>query len=191
MMRKRFVPCSFLVIAACISMIGGLFCYPALPRTAEDFAAFTPQHVESQASSPVMQKSNAPQTLSAAQALQAFGTDVNFTSDTDTVVYLSGSVTAGGQSYHYGAYVFRSHADPLLQVLRTESRSEFTDSCWTNIILNEVTVPEKESSQFTGNGVFEQAQPVSFLVRDGWSLKTIHTTWYTRYPYSYQMTCRI
>lgn len=190
-MRKRFVPCVFLALIACISMIGGLFCYPALPCTAEDFAALTAQHVESQASSPVTQKSNAPQTLSAAQALQAFGTDVNFTSDADTVVYLSGSVTTGGQSYYYGAYVFRSHANPSPQVLHTESRSEFTDSSWTNIILYEVTMPTNEGVQFIGKGLFEQAQPVSYLVRDGWSLKTIHTTWYTRYPYAYQMTCRI
>ena len=76
-------------------------------------------------------------------------------------------------------------------MLCTESRSELTDSSWTNIILNEVAEPTKEGVQFVGNGLFEQAQPVSYLVRDGWSLKTIHTTWYTRHPYSYQMTCYV
>lgn len=180
-MRKRLIPCVFLALTTYISMVGGLFCYPALPRTVEDFAALTPQYVAPPASSPVTQTSHAPQTLSATQALQAFGTDA--------VVYLSGSVTTGGQSYHYGAYV--SHADSLPQVLCTESRSELTDSSWTNIILNEVAEPTKEGVQFVGNGLFEQAQPVSYLVRDGWSLKTIHTTWYTRHPYSYQMTCYV
>ena len=180
-MRKRLIPCVFLLAIACISMVGGLFCYPALPRTAEDFAALTPQHIGSQASSPVTQTSHAPQALTAAQALQEFGADA--------VVYLSGSVTTGGQSYHYGAYV--SQADSLPQVLCTKSRSELTDASWTNIVLNEAAEPTKEGIRFVGNGLFEQAQPVSCLVRDGWSLKTIHTTWYTRYPYSYQMTCRI
>lgn len=190
-MRRLIFSFIFLAFSTCICIVGGLFCYPALPHTAEALSALASQYAVQETPAPAEQTSHPPQTLSPAQVLQAFGTDADLAADTGAIVYFSGSVTAGGQSYHYGAYVVRPHTASLPQVLRTEGRSELTDPSWTNVILNAVAEPANGGIQLIGNGLFEQAQPVSLLVRDGWSLKSIHTTWYARYPYSYQMTCHI
>lgn len=187
-MKKRILGGVLLTAAACAGIAGGILFYPALPNTAEAFCALTAAHVETQSPSPVSQQLDAPQTLSAEQALQACGADADFDPNADTVVYLSGSVTAGGQVYRCGAYVALSREDRTARVLCTDSAFEPSDPSWTNTVLSsQAAVLADGSVQLVGSGVFAQAQQVSLLVRDGWSLQTVRTDWYTRQPYSYHM----
>lgn len=187
-MKKRICGGIFLLLAACASLAGGLFCYPPMPQTAEGVAALSAalQEGRTAAAPPSVQQEDAPAVLDTSTALQAFGSNPAFDPERDEILRISGSVTTGGQVFRYSAYLARPRAGGMPVVLDTQESVDFSDGFSSNILSSAVVAPlSPDRVQCIGSGFFERAEEVTIPVRRSWRVQNLHTTWYTRYPYSY------
>ncbi len=108
----------------------------------------------------------------------------------EQVIHFAGTASVDAQALHYGAYVLQSDG-ALREVLADYAVPETTGGFYAEIPSFHVALNAPTKLQCLGSGTMTREVGCSALVRDGWQLVRLHSTYYIRYPIDWNAIYRV
>lgn len=199
-MKRRIFGAAALCFTACICIAGGTLCYPSVPQNFEQAAALE-LHLDealpiADNAPPTVHTAHEPETFTQAAmlrtSLQTHGIVIDRPIDwtREQVIHFSGTASVDAQALHYGAYVLQSDG-ALREVLADYAVPETTDGFYAEIPSFHVALNAPTGLQCLGSGTMTREVGCSALVRDGWQLVRLRSTYYIRYPIDWNAIYRV
>lgn len=192
-MKRRILGVAALCFTACICIAGGTLCYLIVPQSFEQAAALE-FHLDE--APPTVHTAHEPEILTQqtalAASLQAHGIVIDRPIDwtREQVIHFAGTASVDAQALHYGAYVLQSDG-ALREVLADYAVPETTGGFYAEIPSFHVALNAPTKLQCLGSGTMTREVGCSALVRDGWQLVRLHSTYYIRYPIDWNAIYRV
>ena len=193
-MKRRILGAAALCFTACICITGGTLCYLIVPQSFEQAAALEFHLDEAlpvqDEAPPTVHTAHEPEILTQqtalAASLQAHGIVIDRPIDwtREQVIHFAGTASVDAQALHYGAYVLQSDG-ALREVLADYAVPETTGGFYAEIPSFHVALNAPTKLQCLGSGTMAREVGCSALVRYGWQLVRLRSTYYIRLPISW------